>query len=114
MAEERGRSVSIISKSDLIARDTELLGEIARRNNIHVLQTITTVDEALARILEPYAPRPSLRVESVRKLASSGLVVMVMNSPVLPLINDSRESLRPWRRRPAKPERATSPQTRCF
>jgi len=90
---ERGRYLSITSKSDLMARDAELLAEIGRRNNVHVLQTITTMDEGLARVLEPYAPRPSLRMESVRRLAVAGLRVVVMNSPVLPLINDSRASL---------------------
>ncbi len=93
LAEERGRSVSIISKSDLIARDADLFAEIRRHNTIHVLQTITTTDASLARVIAPYAPRPELRVESVRKLAAAGLDVVVMNSPVLPLINDSRESL---------------------
>ncbi|MDZ4799688.1 MAG: radical SAM protein [Bryobacteraceae bacterium] len=90
---ERGRAFSIISKSDLIARDADVFTEIARYNTMHVMQTITTVDTALARILEPSAPRPELRVESVRRLASAGLGVVVMNSPVLPLINDSRQSL---------------------
>lgn len=89
---ERGRGFSIISKSDLLSRDADLLAEIAKRNVMDVLQTITTLDTELARILEPFAPRPDLRVESVRKLASAGLAVTVMNSPVLPLINDSRES----------------------
>lgn len=92
-AEERGRAISIISKSDLLARDAALLAQVARHNSVAVLQTITTMDADLARILEPYAPRPALRIGSVRKLAAAGLAVCVMNSPVLPLINDSRQSL---------------------
>lgn len=93
LAEERGRGVGIISKSDLMARDADVLAVIAKRNALNVLHTITTLDTELARVLEPFAPRPDLRVESVRKLAAAGLAVTVMNSPVLPLINDSRESL---------------------
>lgn len=93
LSEERGRSFGIISKSDLIARDADLFVAIARYNTMHVMQTITTVDTALARTIEPYAPRPELRVESVRRLAAAGLGVVVMNSPVMPLINDSRVSL---------------------
>ncbi|MBC7926153.1 MAG: radical SAM protein [Bryobacteraceae bacterium] len=91
--EDRGRHVSITSKSDLIPRDSSLLVAVGQRNDVHILQTITTMDAALARILEPYAPRPDLRIECVRKLSEAGIRVTVMNSPVLPLLNDSRESL---------------------
>lgn len=92
-AGERGRAVSVTTKSDLASRDADLLAEIGKRNRVHVLQTITTTDASLARVLEPYAPRPELRFESVRRLTAAGIDVSVMNSPVLPLINDSRESL---------------------
>lgn len=91
--EEKGRNLTLTSKSDLIARDAELLATIGRQNAVAVFQTITTLDESLARVLEPYAPRPSLRIESVRKLVAAGVPVGVMASPVLPLINDSKESL---------------------
>lgn len=92
-AGETGRILSITSKSDLVARDADLLKTIGLRNLVHVCQTVTTMDDALARVLEPFAPRPSLRIESVRKLAAAGVHVLVLASPVMPLINDSRASL---------------------
>ena len=81
---------------------------------MNVLQTITTLDTELARILEPFAPRPDLRVESVRKLASAGLAVTVMNSPVLPLSTIRERASRLLRLRQKMPERATLLRIRCF
>src|SRR5579872_202566 len=54
-ARERGRNLGIISKSDLILRDVELLKEVARRNVFHAVITITTLNEKLARLMEPRA-----------------------------------------------------------
>lgn len=92
-AAERGRTLSVTTKSDLIARDSELLGEMARRNVVHVLMTITTVDEKLARLLEPYAPRPDLRLKAVRALTGAGVRVLILANPVMPLITDSYQNL---------------------
>jgi DNA repair photolyase len=92
-AGESGRSVSITTKSDLVGRDAELLGRIARSNVVHVLMTITTTDEHLARLVEPYAPRPSLRLRAMRSLADAGVRVMLLANPVMPLITDSQKSL---------------------
>jgi DNA repair photolyase len=90
---EQGFNLGITTKSDLVARDAELLGELARRNVVHINLTITTVDEELARLMEPMAPRPALRIAAVQKLAGAGVRVTVLASPVMPLINDSEESL---------------------
>jgi DNA repair photolyase len=92
-AGERGFSLGITTKSDLVARDAELLARIARKNTISVHLTITTLDEALARLLEPRAPRPELRVAAVRKLTQAGVRVGVLAHPMMPLINDSEKSL---------------------
>ena len=90
---ERGRTLSITTKSDLIGRDVSLLEAISKRNVLHVFITITTTNERLARQLEPYAPRPSLRLQAIEKLSSAGVRVCVLCSPLMPLINDSRASL---------------------
>ena len=58
-ADESGLDLGITTKSDLAARDVEVLSRIARKNLIRVHLTITTLDEALARLIEPRAPRPS-------------------------------------------------------
>ncbi|MDQ6758711.1 MAG: radical SAM protein [Acidobacteriota bacterium] len=93
LAEEKGHQAGITTKSDLIARDVDLLAQIARRNVLHINITITTLDEPLARALEPLAPRPQLRLDAIRKLADAGLRITVLANPVLPLITDSFENL---------------------
>ena len=90
---EAGYELGITTKSDLVARDAPLLGSIARRNRIHINMTVTTMDERLARLLEPLAPRPSLRIASVKTLTGAGVGVIVLACPVMPLINDSEASL---------------------
>jgi DNA repair photolyase len=92
-AGERGFSLGITTKSDLVARDAELLARIGRKNKVGVHLTITTLDEALARLLEPRAPRPELRVAAVRKLTQAGVRVGVLAHPMMPLINDSEKSI---------------------
>ena len=93
LSKDRGRRIFITTKSDLVTRDIDLLTTIARSNVVGVNMTVTTLDTKLARILEPRAPRPGLRIEAVGKLASAGIATGVFASPVLPLINDSERSL---------------------
>ena len=88
-AGERGRKLGITTKSDLVTRDLDLLRTIARANVLHISMTITTVNEQLARKMEPYAPRPELRVNAVRALVRAGLSAGVFMAPALPFINDS-------------------------
>jgi DNA repair photolyase len=92
-ARHRGLSLGVVTKSDLILRDLDLLVEISRRNRFSVHITITTMKAGLARILEPRAPRPDLRVKAVRKLAEAGIHVGVNCAPVLPGITDSPADL---------------------
>jgi DNA repair photolyase len=92
-ARERGFEIGIITKSDLIVRDIDLLREVARGNMLGVTVTITTLDEKLARLMEPRAPRPDLRLEAVRKLSEAGLHVGVNPNPVMPLITDGERQL---------------------
>jgi len=92
-AGESGLSLSITTKSDLVAKDIPLLREIARRNSISVNMTITTLDTSLARLLEPRAPRPELRLKAVHALARAGIPVGVFPNPIMPLITDQPERL---------------------
>jgi DNA repair photolyase len=92
-ARRSGLRLGIVTKSKLIERDIDLLTEIAKRNTLVVHVTITTPDPALARLLEPRAPRPDLRFAAVRLLREAGLTVGVMCSPLLPGITDSAEAL---------------------
>jgi DNA repair photolyase len=92
-ARESGWFLSLTTKSDLVLRDIPLLVEVARRNVLSVNLTITTLDGGLARILEPRAPRPDLRLHAVRKLAEAGLMVGVFPNPIMPWITDSERHL---------------------
>jgi DNA repair photolyase len=93
IAAERGLRFSITTKSDLIARDTALLCEVAKRHVVYIHMTVTTLDARLARLLEPRAPRPDLRLAAVQTLAGAGIPVGVFSSPILPGINDDAEGL---------------------
>ena len=90
---ERGLDIGITTKSDFVSRDAALMVVIARKNKIRVHLTITTLDEGLARLIEPRAPCPALRLAAVKKLTDAGVPVSVLAHPVMPLINDSEESL---------------------
>jgi DNA repair photolyase len=89
----RGVSIFITTKSNLVDRDIDVLKTLSERNQVHVTLTITTMDRKLARLTEPYAPRPDLRMNAVAKLSSAGVSVGVIANPVLPLISDSEENL---------------------
>lgn len=92
-ASTAGYRLGITTKSDLIPRDIDLLREVARRHYLSIHMTITTVDRGLARLIEPLAPRPDLRLAAVRKLTAAGLRAIVFCAPIMPLINDSDPSL---------------------
>ncbi len=89
----RGLELGIVTKSNLVARDLDLLGEVAKHNKLSVHVTITTLNTDLARILEPRAPRPDLRLDAVRALSAAGLRVGLSCSPVVPGITDAPADL---------------------
>ncbi|MSO20155.1 MAG: radical SAM protein [Acidobacteria bacterium] len=91
--EFRGLRVSITTKSDLVMRDIPLLREFAGENHLRIHLTITTLREDLARLLEPRAPRPELRLKAVRALVDAGIHVSVFAMPVLPGITDGHGEL---------------------
>ncbi len=85
--------VSIETKSALVTRDLDLLKAVARVNQLSVGFTITTTDRKLARILEPRAPRPDLRVKALAEVRKAGVRAGVMCSPLMPGITDLRSSI---------------------
>ncbi len=78
----------ITTKSDRILRDIDRLKDMAKHDLVHVAISVTTLDTALARILEPRAPSPAKRLAAVRALADAGIPVQVNISPVIPAITD--------------------------
>ena len=93
LANHKGHDIGIVTKSNLVLRDVDVLKRIAESNEIFVNLTITTMDVQLARTLEPRAPRPDLRLEAVRKLNEAGVPAGVIVAPVMPGITDSVANL---------------------
>ncbi|HEY1527431.1 MAG TPA: radical SAM protein [Candidatus Angelobacter sp.] len=92
-ARHQGLSMGLVTKSDLILRDLDLLRTISHKNRLRIHVTITTTNAGLARILEPRAPRPDLRFSAVEKLSAAGIHTSVNCAPVLPGITDSPKDL---------------------
>jgi DNA repair photolyase len=88
LAKREGISVSITTKSNQVVRDIDVLKEIAAKSALYLNITITTLMPRLARLLEPRAPRPDLRMAAVRELRAAGLNAGVFASPLLPGITD--------------------------
>jgi len=93
LARHHGLELGIVTKSNLVVRDVELFREIARHNQLFVNITVTTINTDLARILEPRAPRPDLRLEAVRQLNLAGVDAGVICAPVVPGITDAPRDL---------------------
>ncbi|HKC23681.1 MAG TPA: radical SAM protein, partial [Thermoanaerobaculia bacterium] len=80
--------VATISKNELMARDADLLGELAKHRAAGSALSITTLDPALARILEPRASVPERRLAAIRALSDAGVPCTVMVAPVIPGLTD--------------------------
>ena len=80
--------VSIITKNALVRRDLDLLKELAGFNLVSVTISVTTLDESLARRMEPRTSSPLNRLETVNYLATNGIPVSVNIAPVIPGLND--------------------------
>ncbi|MGH9717271.1 MAG: radical SAM protein [Candidatus Acidiferrales bacterium] len=93
MAESEGLSLSITTKSDQVTKDVDLLKRISERSSLTVNVTVTTMRTRLARLLEPRAPRPDLRLGAVRKLRDAGISAGVFAMPILPGLTDGEDDL---------------------
>ncbi|HMF76000.1 MAG TPA: radical SAM protein [Bryobacteraceae bacterium] len=89
----RGASVFVTTKSDLVSRDAALFLAISKHNDVRISVSVTTTNRTLARLIEPYAPRPDLRLKAVAELSRAGISVSVIASPILPLLTDSEKNL---------------------
>jgi DNA repair photolyase len=88
MAEFR-QPVSIVTKSNLVLRDLDILGPMAAEGLANAYLSITTLDPALARSMEPRAATPAKRLETLRGLSEAGVPCGVLASPMIPGLNDS-------------------------
>src|SRR5450755_2018763 len=93
LVRREGLSVSVITKSNQVVRDIDVLQRIAARSELSLNITVTTLRSRLARLLEPRAPRPDLRLDAVKQLHDAGLRVGVSASPLIPGITDGEGEL---------------------
>ena len=93
LARHEGLSISVITKSNQIVRDIDVFQEISKRSLLHLTLTVTTLRPRLARLMEPRAPRPDLRLDAVKQLREAHLSVGVFASPLLPGITDKEGEL---------------------
>ncbi len=89
VAAEARQPVGIITKNRLVTRDLDVLAPMAGRSLVHVSLSITTLDEKLARRMEPRTSRPAARLEAIRELSAAGVPTRVMIAPIIPGLNDS-------------------------
>lgn len=80
----RGFRVLLVTKSDLVVRDLDLI----RRGNCSVSMTVTTLDARIASRLEPGAPSPERRARAIRKLTAGGVPCSARIDPIIPGVND--------------------------
>lgn len=78
----------IITKNALIERDIDLLAPMAEKNLARAFVSVTNLDNALARRLEPRTSAPMRRLEAIRRLSAAGIPVGVMVAPVIPFLTD--------------------------
>ena len=79
----------IVTKNALVARDLDILKDLASGNLIHVFMSITTLDADLARTMEPRTSTPAARLRAVKALSEAGISVGVLVAPIIPGLNDT-------------------------
>jgi DNA repair photolyase len=80
--------VGIVTKSSLIARDIDILGPMAEKKLAQVCLSVTTLDRDLSRMMEPRAPTPQRRLDTIRALVDAGIPCGVMAAPMIPVLTD--------------------------
>ena len=88
VAAECRQPVGIITKNALVARDVDLLAELAVHRAVRVAFSVTTLDQDLARVMEPRTSSPAARLRAMAELAAAGVDVEVMVAPIIPGLND--------------------------
>src|SRR5580698_4937955 len=84
--ERAGHPVGIVTKSNLVTRDIDILSRMAARKLVRVGISVTSLDGSLSRVMEPRAPTPPRRLEALRALAAAGIPTTVMVAPIIPAI----------------------------
>ena len=94
LIERYGFGFTVITKSDLILRDLDLLKRINDKTKCVVQMTLTTYDEELCKKIEPGVCTTRRRFEVIKTMGDAGIPTVVWLCPILPFINDTEENLR--------------------
>lgn len=92
--ERHGCGISLLTKSDLVLRDLDILSRIHRRSKAVVQMTLTTMDDELCKLIEPGVCPTSRRVEVLKEFQRAGIPTVVWLCPILPWLNDTEENIR--------------------
>ena len=93
LAEKHGFGATVLTKSDLVLRDLDVLKRINEKSKAVVQISLTVMDERLSKILEPNVCPTSRRIEVLRKLQEAGIPTVVWLCPILPFITDTQENI---------------------
>jgi len=83
----------LLTKSNMVIRDTEIISQISKQNYACIAFTITTTDDALAKKIEPNAPLPGERLKAMSILSVMGIKTGIVVMPTLPYITDTEENI---------------------
>ncbi len=93
LIEKHNFGVALLTKSDLILRDIDILKRINEKTKCVVQMTLTTFDEDLCKILEPNVCTTKRRFEALKEMDKAGIPTIVWLTPILPFINDNEENI---------------------
>lgn len=86
--EAANHPVAIVTKSQLVTRDIDILSRMAEKGLAKVALSVTSLDRRLSRSMEPRASTPSLRLKAINQLSEAGIPTSVMVAPIIPALND--------------------------
>ena len=89
-----GFGICILTKSDLVLRDTDIISDIKTHSPVNVSFSVTCAEDGLCRLIEPYAALSSKRFEALARLAERGITAGVLLDPILPYVNDTGDNIR--------------------
>lgn len=92
--ERQGFGVTLLTKSDMVLRDLDLIRKINERTKCVVQMTLTTYDDDLCKLVEPNVCVTSKRFEALKILRENNIPTVVWFTPILPFINDTEENVR--------------------
>ena len=89
VASEANQPIGIVTKNALVTRDIDLLKPMAELNTVRAAISVTTLDNDLARVMEPRTSTPTARLRAINQLSDAGISTCVMIAPIIPGLNDS-------------------------